>query len=99
MGKFVVINATTKLSKKDFLDVLETWEIIYFDLLKTDFKNNKMTAGLMRVAASFYVIEELVNSAAAYRVLKASQIASSGDRTRIDEVYELLREIKQIITA
>lgn len=62
MKNFIAISQDQKLSKNDFLEVIRTWESLFLDFAVNGWKNNKMTKGLLRVAASLYVIDELKNT-------------------------------------
>lgn len=97
MKNFIVISPESKLSKKDFIDIIMTWNTLYVDLTGCGMKNTKMINGLMRVASSIYVIDELMNTPAEFRIQKVVKLAKSGNKKYLEQIYEILREIEHII--
>ena len=96
MAKLTVINRSVKISKSDFMEILKTWNDIYACLCGRWLSENKGLSGMRKVAASMYVIEELSDSPAAYRINEASRLAASG--APLDRVHLLLKEAEQILT-
>lgn len=83
--KITQINKGAGLTRADFIEVLKTWEELYRDLEKGGFSGEMMISGLIRVASSFYVLDELVVTPAAYRIEKAKLLAQkSGDLHEIE---------------
>jgi len=97
MKNFIEITPGLKLSKKDFLEVVRTWNSLFIDFAVCGWKNNKMTKGLLRVASSLYVIEDLKNTPAEFRIQKVVKLAKSGNDKYLEQIYEILREIENII--
>lgn len=97
MKNFIAISQDQKLSKNDFLEVIRTWESLFLDFAVNGWKNNKMTKGLLRVAASLYVIDELKNTPADFRIKKIAKLGKTENEKYLEQIYEIMREVEHII--
>jgi hypothetical protein len=96
-SRIVLVNQGSQLLKADFIDVLKTWLDLYAYIEISGSSNESIKTGLLKVAASLYVIDELKNSPAAYRVNKARNLAINRDK--IEKIKILISDALMILTS
>jgi hypothetical protein len=94
--KIIQVNTGEKLSREDFIEILQTWLDLYSCMGVSGSERASLKKGLMKVAGSVYVIKELQNTPAAYRINKAKIMALNGEN--VDEIALLISEAMLILT-
>lgn len=95
-AKIIQINKGAALLRADFVDILNTWLDLYVYMDAPGVSNKTIRSGLLKVAASFYIIDELKNSPAAYRINKAKILAQNSHS--IEEIKSLISDAVLILT-
>jgi hypothetical protein len=96
ISKLTQINQDVKLSIQNSIEVLNTWLELYDYLEAGGFSNKQMHDGLLKVAASMYVIADSGFAPAIYRLNKAKELAKQGKSLR--EIKHYISEAVWILT-
>lgn len=94
--KITQVSRGSALTRADFIEILKTWLDLYACTAVSSASSKNIKKGLLRVAGSFYVIKELQQTAAAYRVNKAKIMALNEEN--IDEISVLISEALLILS-
>jgi len=93
--KFTVISKNTKISKRDLIDILSSWNSIYSSLCGRWASEGKGLNGMRRVAASLYAVDEIKGSPADYMISRAAEMAKKGQP--LEKIHTMLSEAEEIL--